>query len=273
MLPRPGAMLPRPGAMLPRPGALVAAVLVAGVLLPAGCTAGSPPQPGSAAQTPLPPAPQDARAQLAGWAAAAKDRRYVARYTLTQGSRPARTVLVTLAVDGSWRVDVPGAGLGGSVDVSVAATREGLYQCVLATNAATVSTCVRVAGHGGALPAAADPRVEHAFTDWLDVLTDRDVAISVTAAQTLPGARGACFSVEPTAVSLVSAIDAGIYCYDSDGTLTGVRCAFGTLLLATAAGPAPASVTLPGPVAPGTPLPTAAPPAPSGSRSASPGRR
>jgi len=47
---------------------------------------------------------QDVRDQLAGHAAAAKDRRYVATYSLTKEGHPDRTVTVALAADGSWVV-------------------------------------------------------------------------------------------------------------------------------------------------------------------------
>ena len=90
-----------------------------------------------------------------------------------------------------------------------------------------------------------------------------DAALSVAPAAPLAGAKGVCFSVEPTAAGLAAPVDAGVYCYDGDGTLTGVRAGFGTLVLSTAVSPAPPSAVLPGPVVAAAPLPTAAPPPPS----------
>ena len=60
----------------------------------------------------------------------------------------------------------------------------------------------------------------------------------MAAAQLLPGARGACYSVESNSAALAPPVDPGIYCYAADGTLTAARVGFGTLTLA-------------GPVAPG----------------------
>ncbi len=228
-------------------------------LLAAGCT-GSAGPPAEAAEKPTPSAvPLDARTQLAGLAAAAKDRRFLAGYTFTQSGRPARTVMVTLAADGSWRVDVPGGALGGQANVALAGNRNGLYQCRLSGENAG---CVKAAGPDGSFPASMDPRVQHPFVDWIDELTDRQAALSVETAPLLPGARGACFSVEANSAALAAPVDPGIYCYEVDGTLTGLRAGFGTLILATAVSPAPPTATLPGPVTAGAPLSTAAPPAP-----------
>jgi hypothetical protein len=163
-----------------------------------------------------------------------------------------------LAADGTWRVDIPGGALGGALDVAVIGLRDALYECVLGP----ASSCVKAAPPDGNLPVAADPRVELVFTDWLDVFTDRRAAVSVAPAQPLPGARGDCYSLEPTAVSLTGPVDPGIYCYADDGTLTAARAGFGTLMLSTAVGPAPPTLTLPVPIVPGPPPNTAAPPPP-----------
>src|SRR5437667_158506 len=80
--------------------------------------------------------------------------------------RPARTVAVTVATDGSWLVTVPGGALGGTADIAIAGTKNGLYQCALAPPGG----CVRVAGPDGAVPTRNDPRVHHLFTDWLGAL-------------------------------------------------------------------------------------------------------
>jgi hypothetical protein len=231
--------------------ALAAAVALT---LPAGC--GGPPPPGvSSSSKPPTAAPLDARTQLAGRAAAAKDRRFSAGYVLAQPGQPPRTVTAMLAADGGWRVDIQGGVLGGTADVAVIGLRDGLYECVLGP----AGWCVKAAPPGGALPIAADPRIQHLFTDWLDVFIDRQVAVSVARAPPLPGVTGDCFSLEPTAVSLVAPLDAGIYCFAADGTVAGARTASGTLALATAVGPPPPTVTLPAPVVPGAPPTTAAP--------------
>ena len=235
------------------------------VLLAAGCSSGPPPAPDGTAQ-PVATGPLTAQVRLAGLAAAAKDRRFAAGYAFTQAGRPPRTVTVVLAADGTWRVDVPGGALGGQADIAVANERDGLYQCQLGTSAVLATGCVRV---GSALSAAVDPRVQHPFTDWLDVLTDRQAALSVAPAPAVGAARGTCFSVEPTAAALVAPIDAGVYCFDTDGTLTAARWALGTLVLSTGVSPAPPTAVLPGPIVPGAPLPTAAPPSPSASPSPS----
>jgi hypothetical protein len=210
----------------------------AAALTTSGCGGSSRPPAIAADRTPLPSAaPIDARTQLAGLAATAKDRHFQAGYAWSQAGHSARTVSVVLAVDGSWRVDVPGA--------SVAGTRKGLYQCRLAVDQ---PMCGKVAAAGGTLPPSVDPRVQHPFVDWLDPMTDRQAALSVAQAPLLTGARGACFSIEANSAALTPPVDPGIYCYDVDGTLTGVRTSFGTLVLATAVAPGPATITLPGPV-------------------------
>jgi hypothetical protein len=222
-----------------------------------GCSGRPPVLPGDGPSgSPGPAAPPDAWGQLAARVAAAQDKRYVAGYTLTHSGQPPRTVTVTVAQDGSWLVSIPGGVLGGTADVTVADSRTGLYQCATGTSPG----CVRVAGPDGQLPAAVDPRLEHVFTDWLVVLADRQVAISVDTAKPLPGARGQCFSVEPSSASLVAPVDAGVYCYDTDGTLTAANLSLGTLMLTGTPAPAPPTAALPAPIVPRAALPTAAPP-------------
>jgi hypothetical protein len=232
-----------------------AVIVLVGVLL-AGCGTPPPPTPPSPSPSAAPAGPTDAWGQLAARAATALDKRYVAGYTLTSKGRPARTVTVTVAGDGSWLVTVPGGALGGTADVAVAGTRAGLYQCALGATPG----CVLVAPPGGAVPAGNDPRVEYLFTVWLSIMTDRQQAIAVNKAALLPGAKGQCFSIEPNSAALTSPVDAGIYCYDTDGTLTAAALSMGTFTLATAPAPAPPTVTLPAPVVAGQPLPTASPP-------------
>jgi hypothetical protein len=202
--------------------------------------------------------PSDPRTQLAARAAMAKDLHLAATYGLKTPDRPDRTVSVTLAKDGGWRVDVPGAALGGTVDISLVSTGGELYQCPLPQAGRTESGCVRLTK----IASAYDPRVQHLFTDWLEVFMDRQAALAVTITTPLPGVRGTCFTVDSSAVSVKSPVEAGIYCYADDGTLTGARTRIGTLVLAGAPMPAPASITLPGAVVPGPPLLNASPPAP-----------
>ncbi|HWH01070.1 MAG TPA: hypothetical protein VNV66_17555, partial [Pilimelia sp.] len=252
------------------------AALVASVTPLAGCADGTPAGAGTTAEptapatTPVPTGPAGARERLAAHAAAAKDRSLVAYYTLASPDLPERTVAVTLAADGSWRVDIPGGALGGTADVAVVRTGEGRFQCALGSAERGIPpTCVRVSGRDGRLPARVDPRVQHAFTDWREVLTDRREALAVSTTAPLAGVRGDCFAVESNSASLTAPLDVGVYCYAADGVLTGARLGFGTLTLREAPGPGPATVTLPGPVVGGPPLPTASPPPPTPTPSAS----
>jgi hypothetical protein len=222
-----------------------------------GCTTSSGPPADAADEKPLPSvATLNARTQLAGLAATAKDRRFQAGYSFVQPGRPARTVTVVLAADGSWRIDVPGGASGGQADVALAGTAKGIYQCQLGG----APTCVQVAGPDQQVPAWMDPQVQHPFVDWFDPLIDRKAALSVATAPLLEGARGSCFSLEANSAALEAPVAPGIYCYDVDGTLTGLRTRFGTLILATTVSPAPATISLPGPVTAGAPLANAGPP-------------
>jgi hypothetical protein len=244
---------------------LLVPVLAICVLL-AGC--GSDPVVSTAATpsggSPVPGklAPRD---ELAARAAAAKDLRQVAFYLLKSTGRPDRTITVTRAVDGSWRVDIPGGAHGGAVDIAIVYTISGvgktLHQCVL-----PASGCVRIEG---ALPKTADPKLQHLFSDWLALLTDRQQALAVSVAQPLEGAAGECFALESSATSLQLPLDAGVYCYERDGTLTAARLSFGTMVLAGKPGAAPPTLALPGPIVAGAPLPLAAPPTPTATATAS----
>jgi len=231
---------------------------------------------GSTPPTPLPSTNVDTRLadrdRLAGLAAAAKDKRYVATYTLTTPSRPDRTVTVAFGADGTWVVAIPGAALSGLADIAIYRSGAGLFQCLIGPAAGTAGTrpdlgqmtpsCVAVP----ALTAATDPLVQHIFTDWIDPLVDRATALSV-ATTTLPGADGACYSVESNSAALAPPLDPGVYCYSADGVLTGARVGFGTLLLAGAVAAAPPSVTMPAPLVARAPLTMIAPPAPAVSAS------
>jgi hypothetical protein len=233
----------------------------------AGCGS-DPPAPLPSPSVDTRPADRD---RLAGLAAAAKDKRYVATYTLSSPNRSNRMVTVAFATDGTWVVAIPGSALSGLADVAIYRS-DATYQCLLGPAAGTAGTrpdlgplspsCAAVA----ALTVATDPLVQHIFTDWIDALLDRATALSV-AASTLPGAAGSCYSVESTSAALAPPVDPGIYCYADDGTLTGARASFGTLLLTGTVGDAPPSVALPAPVVVRPPLPITAPPAPTTSPS------
>nr|WP_246382429.1 hypothetical protein [Micromonospora jinlongensis] len=235
------------------------------------CTSSQPPSP-----TPTETGAVEveaARDELAALAAAAQDRHLVAQYVYSRTGQPDRTIVFTSANDGSWRVDVPGGALGGAADVSMAATADGLFQCALPSAGRPESaSCVRLGDRDDAIPRRSDPRIQHPLTDWLDVLTDRRAPLAVAPASAPEGVTGTCYSVESTSASLNAPLDVGIYCYDRDGTPTGVRTGAGTLRLAAAPGPAPATVQLAGPVViDREPLDTAAPPTPDPSESPSAG--
>ncbi|HEY2948698.1 MAG TPA: hypothetical protein VGJ53_09940 [Micromonosporaceae bacterium] len=265
----PTMVLVRPNAVrrLAVLGALLAAGPVAtGALVACGSHPPSPAGAASGDPTPTAAPTAAARAQLAARAAAAQDRHMLAFYTLTAVDQPPRTVTVVRADDDTWRVDIAGGALGGAVDVSIIETRAGLFQCALPTlDRLVTGSCVRVADPGGRISAAYDPRVQHPFTDWLDVLTDPRVAVAVSTVTPLRGTSGTCYTVESTSTSLSAPLDVGVYCFADDGTLTGAKVSFGTLTLAGTPSEAPPTVSLPAPVVAGDPVPTAAPPSPTAS--------
>jgi hypothetical protein len=240
--------------------ALAAALLIAGT---AAC-GDSAPAAGPAPASSSAPAPvaEDARADLAARAALAVDYRFAALYTLDTPGSAQRSVLATVAGDGSWRVDVPAGALGGAADVSILQTEAGVFQCAIpsATNPIT-PFCVRVAEKNKRVPKEYDPKVERLFRQWLPVFTDRQAALSVTAAEPLAGSSGTCFSIDSISASLSAPVDVGIYCYADNGLLTAARVKFGTLTISGAPAPAPATVDLPGPVTGGEPMGVAEPPA------------
>jgi hypothetical protein len=201
----------------------------------------------------------DARADLSGLATLAQDHAYAALYSMDDGDGAARNVVTTVAVDGTWRVDVSGGVLGGTADVSIVSTAAGIYQCTMSSPQQPITpTCVRVANPGQKVPADFDPQVERLFRPALTVFTDRGAPLSVAEVQPLSGAKGTCFSVDTIAAALSAPVDVGIYCYTADGLLTAARVDFGTLtLVSTAAGPA--TVALPGPQIQGQPMGTASP--------------
>ncbi|MEO3776324.1 hypothetical protein ABGB16_05610 [Micromonospora sp. B11E3] len=239
---------------------LTAALALTLPALLAACADGQPatPTPPPSGE-PTPAAMDAARNELAALAAAAQDRHFTARYALSGGDGPARSIVVTRAADGTWRVDVPGWALGGTADIALVATGDGLFQCGLpSAGRPEPASCVRLGGRTGRVPRRLDPWVQHPFTDWLEVLTDRRAPLAVSPARPPAGATGACYSVDSTSASLTAPLGVGIYCYAPDGTPTAVRTDSGTLTLSGPAGPAPASVRLAGPVTDAAPLGTAA---------------
>jgi hypothetical protein len=259
-IPRSGGALPDNGPVNARLVRIAAGVAVAlcGAATTGGCGSDEPPSGApDASQTPV-AAAVEPRADLTSRVAAAKDRRFTAAYTWAVAGNQ-RTVTATVAVDGTWRVDVPGGALGGRATVSLVGRAEGVYQCAN-------GGCVRIARAAATVPSAFDPRVHHPFTDWPDVLTDRGAALSVARAK-LTGAAGTCFSVEPATVAIAAPIEAGIFCYDDSGQPTGFKGRFGTLVLAGTPTAAPPSAALPWPVRSGAALGTGppAPPAPASS--------
>ena len=128
-----------PASVLRRCAIAVTVLTVAGFA--AACGAGRPPSladptPSSA----VPTGPVDAAGQLAGLAAAAHDRRYVAAYALTGAGTSGRSVLASLATDGTWQVDVQGGALGGGGNVAIVGLKTGTYQCLLNGPATTAAT-------------------------------------------------------------------------------------------------------------------------------------
>lgn len=264
--------MPRRRATAARGGRSRSMAALLALALLTGCGGGTtpPPDPSSPGETPVGPADLASRAELAARAAAAQDLVGVGFYTLSVPGRPERTLMVVRASDRSWRVDIPGAALNGTVGVSIVGHGGDLYHCAL-PDPPQQPACVAV----DQLTPEVDPRVQHVFSTWPRVLTDRGAAISVAHA-TPPDGLGhpdaACFHVQPSAASLLAPLDAGVYCYTADGVLTGAELELGRLQLVRADATALPSVELPGPVVAGEPLPLVAPtpePTPSGEPDAS----
>ncbi|MEV6601369.1 hypothetical protein AB0M36_31625 [Actinoplanes sp. NPDC051346] len=236
----------------------LAALLTAGV---AACGDAAPAKPVPSSSPAAAPEAADARIELAARAARAEDHRFAALYTFVAPGEAPRSIMATVAADGTWRVDIPQGMLGGTADVAIAETAAGVFQCAIpsATNP-VVPSCVRVADRGERVPRKYDPKVERVFRQWLPVFTDRQAALSVTAAQPLSGSTGSCFSVDTISASLSAPVDVGIYCYGDDGLLTAAKVTFGTLTIAGTPAPPPPTVTLPGPVVGGSPMGLASPP-------------
>jgi hypothetical protein len=244
-----------------------ALAVLTSVLL-AGCGSPGPVDPDSTATpigTPLPAQP-DPRGLLAARVAVAKDQRYVAAYTLTVPGKAPRSILVSIATDRTWRVDIQGGALGGTADVAIANRPEGQYQCPINPS----GNCVRVAASGKQLPPAIDPRVQYVFASWLDVLLDRQIPLAVAPADPLAGTSAPCFAVEPGVTAIAPPIDPGTFCYNDSGILTAAKLPFGQLMLTGEVVAPPSTISLPGPVTDGKPLGTSAPPPPPPAASVSP---
>lgn len=209
-----------------------AAALVATFTLLSGCgTASVVNGPGSSPQR------ADPQATLIGRVSKALDATFTAEYEWSGGE----PVTVWAAEDGTWRVDVPGWGLGGTVDVSVAWTTGGFFQCA-------EERCVKLAGITGEVPEAYDPQVQRPFTEWLPQLLDRHLPFAVARA-------GDCFTLTSNTVVVDAPIPAGEWCVDQHGTVLSVAAeGFGTLTLAGPVEPAAATVELPGEVEEGEPV-------------------
>lgn len=203
------------------------------------------------------PAPRRASAQatLIGRVSQALDRTFTAEYEWSEGG----TVTMWAAEDGTWRVDVPGWAHGGEIDVSVAWTTGGFFQCA-------EEECVKMAGITGQVPERFDPVVQRPFIEWLPLLLDRHLPFAVSQ-------DGDCFKLTPNTVVVDTPIPPGEWCLDQSGTivsLTGPD--FGTLTLTGPPGPASATVELPGEIVEGKPLGSKAPkpPEPTGTPTPSP---
>jgi hypothetical protein len=254
----------RPAIVVRRGLSALTAVLLTATAAACGGPAPAGPAAASSSAPAAGPDPAAARSDLAARAALAVDRRFVALYTFDQPGQPSRAVVATVALDGSWRVDIAGGALGGSTDVSIVQNTTGVYQCSLTSVANPVTpSCIRVADVGRRVPQAYDPKVERIFRQWLRVFTDRQSALSVTHGAALPGSQGGdCFSIDSISASMDAPVDIGIYCYAADGLLTAARVDFGTLTIASQAAAAPPTVDFPGPIVTADPLGLDAPPAP-----------
>jgi hypothetical protein len=130
--------------------------------------------------------------------------------------------------------------------------------------AGKVAECALVAKAGQPIPEAADPGVQHIFTDGLDALARQPEGFAVsplvdaTALPAMPAGR--CFHIErladlaPVSPGAVAppgeGFESGDYCFDpASGVLTSVRVATGTLTLQTAP-TAPANADFTPPAAP-----------------------
>ncbi|GAB3645797.1 hypothetical protein [Glycomyces tarimensis] len=205
------------------------------------------------------PRPVSAHATLIGRVSKALDEAFTAEYERSDGT----VVTVWAAEDGTWRVDVPGWGHGGAVDVSVAWTTGGFFQCA-------DEQCVKLAGITGQIPSEFDPEVQRPFVEWLPQLLDRHLPFAVSQ-------EGDCFTLTRNTVVVQAPIPAGEWCLDGSGTILSVTIGdVGSLTLLGDPEPAVATVELPGEVADAEPVGRKAPeppeetPSPGASTSPSP---
>ncbi|THV27533.1 hypothetical protein [Glycomyces paridis] len=207
----------------------------------AGCgTATAVDEPGEA------PRRVSAQATLIGRVTKAMDATFTAEYAWSEGG----TVTVWAAEDGTWRVDVPDWALGGTVDVTVAWTTGGFFQCA-------AGRCVKLAGITGEIPAKYDPRVQLPFVEWLPQLLDRQLPFNVAQ-------DGDCFTLTANTVVVDTPMPGGEWCLDDAGTILSVASKdFGTLELTAPPAEAVATVELPGDPSDADPLGAKAPPEPS----------
>jgi hypothetical protein len=186
-----------------------------------------------------------AQATLIGRVSKALDATFTAEYAWSEGG----TVTVWAAEDGTWRVDVPAWALGGTVDVTVAWTTGGFFQCA-------AEVCVKLAGITGEIPKAYDPKVQLPFVEWLPQLLDRHLPFAVSQ-------EGDCFTLTPNTVVLDTPMPPGEWCLDQAGTILSVESDFGTLELAGVPAAAVGTVELPGEIGEAEPLGRKAPVEPS----------
>ncbi|MCC3763615.1 hypothetical protein K3N28_11080 [Glycomyces sp. TRM65418] len=219
----------------------MAALTTAVLLAVAGCGTAT-----AVDQTEQAPRRASAQATLIGRVSKALDATFTAEYAWSAGG----VVTVWAAEDGTWRVDVPDWALGGTVDVTVAWTTGGFFQCA-------ADRCVKLAGITGEIPRAYDPRVQLPFVEWLPQLLDRHLPFAVAQ-------EGDCFTLTPNTVVVDTPIPPGEWCLDAAGTILSVASGdFGTLELAAPPEPAAATVALPGEIVDAEPLDRKAPEEPS----------
>jgi hypothetical protein len=225
----------------PRPALTLLTITLAAALT--GCASGSPVTLPSGS-----PSPDDTlplRALLSARAAQASAHFFTGSYSLTTGAgMPAQTVTIARSSLG-YRLDIA----SGSTTSVLIHTTAGTFQCSLGGG---MPGCSEVAKRGTSLPIALDPRLQHVFTDWPAKLADPSTAITVSVPSIRPTTQGDCFQIDPVSASMDPAVDSGVYCFASNGTVTGVRLANGTLVL-TATSPPPATLDLPAPIASPTP--------------------
>lgn len=216
----------------------------------------TPPSASASSAPALPPA-----TQLAARAALGRDQFYAASYRfIPADGAPAGTARVE-RTKGGVRVDLTQPADATRVERTTVVVQgpQGTFFCRLT---AAARACVPGASRPAGEP---DPRVQHAFSDWLEKLREPAAALSVTVASPPRGATGTCFSVEGIAASLDPPVDPGLYCFDTVGRITALRLGVGLLTVSEMV-QAPPGVTLPAPV--GAALPSAAVPSPTPTPSA-----